>query len=113
MEKSTDIEAKMPHDKWAFTAWKEPVINVNMISYMIWQQELCPTTKLLHYQGYVEFKRNYKRFQVKSLFKDKTMHCEHAYKSQKANIRYCTKGESIKRFEFGQRIDEVKEHSFE
>lgn len=89
--------------KWAFTCWKKPAINELLIDYMIWQKEYTQQSKLEHYQGYIEFKKEYKLFQVKSLFKDKTMHCEIAKKNRQANFLYCTKNESYagERYEFG------------
>lgn len=89
--------------KWVFTSWKRPQINESLIDYMVWQKEKCPTTQLEHYQGYIEFKKEYKLFQVKSLFKDKTMYVDKATKNRKANYNYCTKNESyaFERYEFG------------
>lgn len=94
---------KEKHDKWCFTAWKKPTINTDLVIFMVWQKEECPTTKLMHYQGYIETKKPYALFQMKSLFKDKEIHLETARKCRVANYRYCTKNESYanERFEFG------------
>lgn len=93
----------MQNNRWCFTSWKKPEINEKLISYMIWQKELTSDNKLEHYQGYVEFKKPYKFWQVKSIFKDKTIHVEEAKKDRKANFLYCTKNESYagERYEFG------------
>lgn len=88
------VELKLKNDRWTFTAWKNPVIEVSHINYIIWQKELTPQTHLTHYQGYVEFTKERSMGQVKSLFKDKTMHVEPARESREVNIQYCTKNES-------------------
>lgn len=93
----------MSSNRWCFTSWTQPNVNLKLVDYMIYQKERT-TSNLEHYQGYIEFKRDYKLFQVKSLFKDKTMHCEPARESRKVNFLYCTKNESYAglRFEYGE-----------
>lgn len=90
--------------RWCFTSWKEPKLNLKLVDYMIYQKELTISTGLEHYQGYIEFKNEYKMFQVKSIFKDKTLHCEPARENRQANFLYCTKNESYAglRVEFGE-----------
>lgn len=90
-------------DRWAFTSWKRPVINEKLAKYLIWQKELCPKTKLEHYQGYIEFNRKYTLGNVKTIFKDKTIHAEIATKDRNTNVIYCTKNESYagERYEMG------------
>lgn len=90
------------NNRWCFTAWKKPVVNEKLVDYIVWQKEQTGNG-LEHYQGYVEFKNEYKLFQVKSLFKDKTMHCEIARQDRKTNFLYCTKNESYagERYEKG------------
>lgn len=80
--------------RWCFTAWKKPVVNEDLVDLLVWQKETCPKTALTHYQGYIEFKRSYLLFSVKSIFKDKTMHIEPALKDREANVKYCTKARS-------------------
>lgn len=77
--------------RWSFTAWKEPSTKLHLVDYMIWQSEICPTTKAKHYQGYVEFKKEYTGKFVKSLFKDKTIHIEVSREDRRANRLYCSK----------------------
>lgn len=90
-------------NKWVFTSWKKPTLNTDNVKYLVWQKEYCPTTKLEHYQGYVVFKKDYKLFQVKSLFKDKAMYVDKARENDEINRLYCTKNESFadERYEFG------------
>lgn len=93
----------MGYTKIAFTSWKKPDVNTKLFVYMIWQKETCPQTKLDHYQGYCEFKREYSLGNIKTIFKDKTIHVETARHSRAVNVKYCTKNESYagERFEFG------------
>lgn len=77
--------------RWSFTAWQEPTMKLQLVEYLVWQMELCPCTKTKHYQGYVEFKKEYTGKYVKSLFRDKTIHVEASRKGRDANDDYCTK----------------------
>jgi len=92
---------KQKNARYAFTAWKEPRIKDEHIRYMCWAKEYTPTTGLEHYQGYVEFVKEYALFQIKSLFKDKTIHCEPAIHDRTTNRKYCFKGPNLGRYEFG------------
>lgn len=42
---------------YAFTAWTEPVIDKEILSYVVYQQEIAPGTGTVHYQGYCELRR--------------------------------------------------------
>lgn len=88
-------------DRWAFTAWNKP--SIKNAKYICWQQEYTPTTGLLHYQGYIEFEKEYNMRYVKSLFKTKNIHLTVALKNREANRNYCFKNEAIgvERFESG------------
>jgi len=77
--------------KWAFTSWERPIINEIYIDYIVWCLEETPTTGRLHYQGYVEFKKEYTMRYIKSLFKCKEMHLELARSNREANRNYCLK----------------------
>lgn len=90
-----------------FTSWREPKINLKLVEYIVWQKELCPQTKLEHYQGYVEFKRGYTLGTIKTIFKSKEIHIELARESREVNRLYCTKNQSYanKRFEYGGQLD--------
>lgn len=83
-------------ERWIITAWhKEPFIEKKeLVEFIIWQTEECPTTHKMHYQGYVEFKRKYKLNQVKSLFKDKAIRVKPAEKTRERNILYCAKSKT-------------------
>lgn len=97
----------MSNLRWTFTSWKEPKFNTKHCMYLLWQKELCPSTHLTHYQGYIEFGVGRSMFQIKSLFKDKTMHVEQARENRDVNLLYCTKNESYAgvRFEYSAGYD--------
>lgn len=94
---------EIAYNRWVFTCWKKPQLKEELVHYMVWQKELCPDTLKYHYQGFVIFKKDYKLFQVKSLFKDKRMYCDKAKMSNLANVKYCTKSETFadERYECG------------
>lgn len=96
-------------DRWAFTSWILPQCNMKIVKFMVYQQEVCPTTKLLHYQGYVEFYKEYTFGQVKSIFRQKEMHVEIARSSRIHNINYCYKIATAtgKRFLYNAEIDMI------
>lgn len=102
-------------NRFCFTSWKKPTINENLVSYLIWQKERCPTTQLEHYQGYIEFYKFYTFGQAKQCFRDKTIHIEVAKEDKKVNYLYCTKNESFanERYEFGEGLDTGIEFSWE
>lgn len=73
---------------------KEPIFNAEKMQYMVYQQEKCPSTKKLHWQGYVEFINKYSMKCVKTIFDDNTIHVEVRKGNQKQAIDYCTKSET-------------------
>ena len=91
-----------PKDKrFAFTSWIQPQCNMKLVEYMCYQEEVCPSTNLIHFQGYVEFFKEYTFGQVKQIFKDKKMHVEIARNSRIHNLNYCTKKRTYKNIECG------------
>lgn len=100
---------KQKNARFAFTAWKQPKVNEEFILYMCWAKEYTPSTGLEHYQGYVEFIKDYALFQVKSLFKDKTMHVEAAKHDRETNRKYCFKSVNLGRYEFGDNGEQLEE----
>jgi len=65
---------------------------MHLLQYLVYCKEFCPSTGLAHYQGYVEFTKPYTLIYIKSIFKDKTIHLEHARESRACNRAYCLKG---------------------
>lgn len=85
----------MSSKSYVFTCWETPKFKrYELCEFMIWQTEKCATTGKIHWQGYIEFKKEYKLFQVKSLFKEKAMFCNIANESREKNIAYCSKDRS-------------------
>lgn len=68
------------------------------LTYLVAQAELCPTTKKLHIQGYVELKERwtYHRLQEKvfKAFLESRVFCAAARGSAAQNKEYCTKDDS-------------------
>lgn len=95
----------MPNERhWCFTAWYEPcnfVIKDSPIRYLVYGIEVCPKTKSIHFQGYVEFTDKVSIKFVKEVFGDNTMHLERRFGSQDAAIKYCMKDGNY--YEYGQR----------
>lgn len=80
---------------WCFTLHEEetPVIESKDMTYLVFQQEECPTTKKKHWQGYIEFK-NRKRFeQVKDVLGQKA-HIEARRGNSQQASDYCKKTET-------------------
>lgn len=69
--------------------------------YLIAGKEKCPSTNLVHYQGYVIFDKKRRITELKRLF-NPTIHWEGAVAGPKANIDYCSK-EDPTPIEFGER----------
>lgn len=85
--------------RWSFTAWEIPSSSKpELVSFLVYQREVTGKTLKskfnAHYQGYVEFYKEYSQKQVKSLFKQTTMHVEVSLKSRELNMMYCLKPQS-------------------
>lgn len=86
----------MASKRWCFTLWSDSKFKkFELCDFMIFQTEKCPKTQRIHYQGYIEFKKEYKLSQVKSLFKEKGMYVDKAFKSREENILYCSKSNTF------------------
>lgn len=59
--------------------------------YIVWQVEECPTTKKMHIQGYVEFKKSMRITGVKKELDDPTVHLERRMGSREQARDYCMK----------------------
>lgn len=80
-----------------FTSYDEehPDFNDQYMNYLVCQREKCPTTGRLHWQGYVEFKKQLRMNKACELIsKGKRPHISNRQKSQEAAINYCKKIES-------------------
>lgn len=87
----------MSSKRWCFTTWAKPKFNkFELCDFLIYQSEECTKTGRLHFQGYIEFKKEYALYQVKSLFKEKGMYVDAAKESREHNILYCSKAKTYK-----------------
>lgn len=80
-----------------FTSYKEriePKADENYLVYCVWQQERCPETGRLHYQGYAEFSKPISMRQAQKAIGDPVAHIKTRYGTQKEAITYCTKEET-------------------
>ncbi len=78
---------------WVFTAFttetKPPFVEEQM-KYLIFQREICPTTKKLHWQGYVYFHNKKTLKAAKKGLNDATAHLEKAKGTPQECIAYCS-----------------------
>lgn len=75
-----------------FTSFEEepPAFQPDAMGYMVYQREKAPDTGRLHWQGYVEFKKQLRASRVKALL-GSTVHWELRRGSQADAIAYCKK----------------------
>lgn len=78
--------------RWCFTAYNTNAEEMKELigSYgsYIFGEEICPTTKKKHLQGYIEF---FKKERPLEKIKSMNIHWEKAIGSKKENIEYCSK----------------------
>ena len=86
--------------RWCFTAFTEPKFDTSdsLFRYAVFQQEKCPNTERIHWQGYLEVTRPSRMTQIKSMFSAAdgsntpvNPHLATAYGTQESCIAYCTK----------------------
>jgi hypothetical protein len=115
-------DAKRPQAKrWCFTSYEStpPTWNPEVMEYLIYQQEKCPNTEKLHWQGYCCFLKKIKlnktpKTGVKLYLGEKT-HVEIARGCNNDNVKYCSKKESAvpDTFRsFGDAPDEELKHKY-
>lgn len=94
------------HRNWCFTSFEQELhIDLNVLKYIIYQQERCPDTGKLHWQGYLELRNAKTMQQTKGLFQGE-VHLEKRIGTQQQAIDYCRKlSTSIENtlFEYGNR----------
>lgn len=98
------------HRCFAFTSWVFPLLKgkSHLIDYLVWGEEYAPSTGLQHFQGYIEFKKEYTLAYAKSIFKDKKLHIEVARAERAQNKAYCLKSCSLLRsFELNNSPDNI------
>lgn len=92
---------------WCFTSYKNvaPTTDIKGLTYMIYQLEECPTTKKLHYQGYMEFDDKITLNSLKKKMGDNEIHLEQRKGTQQQAIEYCKKSNTKvpgTEFEYGK-----------
>lgn len=77
---------------WCFTSFEtqKPVWDRDLMEYLCYGKETCPTTNKEHWQSYVIWKKKARMPKLKSSFGE-TVHCEIAKGSPPQNRRYCMK----------------------
>jgi hypothetical protein len=90
-----------------FTAWPEDIETIEFekrMKYLVYGKEICPDTKKLHYQGYVEFDRPIVFGTLKKLLGNKT-HLSNRNGTAKQAADYCKKdGDFIEHGQISQQL---------
>lgn len=81
-----------------FTAWNNVVYDKDYMKYMIVGEEVCPSTKKIHFQGYVEFVRALDFGKVKDLLGGGEVHIERRKGSALQALDYCKKDNNFAEF---------------
>ncbi len=75
-----------------FTSWeKKGLYLMDIFSYLLIGEEVCPMTGRPHLQGYAELKTKRRLSTIKKALLDPALHVEQRYGSQLAAIVYCKK----------------------
>ncbi len=101
---------------WCFTDfelldWDKIYEMTEDIRYICWGEEICPTTKRKHYNGWLQFAQKKKKRLggVKKLCRSKVIHLEPCRGTEEANEKYCKKDGKWKKlgefFTQGKRTD--------
>lgn len=89
-----------------FTSYKKTIeFKEDKINYIVYQKEICPTTKKEHWQGYCELKAQSRYSAIKKMFNDNKLHIEVRKGTQQQAIDYCKKVETSvegSMFEWGE-----------
>lgn len=65
--------------------------NKDIIRYICWGEEVCPSTKKKHYQGWIQFYNKKRLGGIKRMCRSKKIHLEACYGNEYDNQKYCTK----------------------
>lgn len=86
----------MASKNWSFTSFeeKEPQFNESVHRYMIYQKELSPETKKVHWQGFLIMNTRVRMSTVKKSLSSNTVHLEVSKGSAEQNKEYCSKSKS-------------------
>lgn len=79
---------------YCITFFNEPKIEEDLkdyVRYLIYGEEICPTTGKKHWQGYVELTKPCRISMIKKIFNDNTVHCESRQGTRDQARAYCQK----------------------
>lgn len=100
--KTVKVTKARPYN-WVFTQFKNPEKFYDYwntcdlpktVRYICYQLEICPKTKAVHVQGYVQMNGQYGIRTMKKLFRSRSIHLEPARGKPQECIDYCTKEET-------------------
>lgn len=94
-KKSLSIEA-VPFRRCPFTSYEEslPSTFKSPVRFVQYQQERCPETDRLHWQGYIEFTKQVLLKQIRDILCDQAVHVKVATGSQQKNLDYTSKDDT-------------------
>ena len=88
------MENASKYRNYCFTSWIIPDCSDARISYCIYQEEKCPKSGKIHYQGYAELSSQMRLTELKKAMKNDTMHIEPRMGTQAQAIAYCMKDDT-------------------
>lgn len=104
------------HKSWAFTCNNYSQTDLMVLdnlspalfTYLVFGQELAPTTGTPHLQGYLVFRKPHRRTAVTRMLTSRFI-LSVAKKGDLANTRYCSKGANVRvrDYRYGRSIDYV------
>lgn len=74
----------------ADNGWR-PIWDPNVMAYIVWELETCPTTGRHHIQGYVRFKSRHRQNGVKQILGAEELHLDKANGTEEQCRTYCSK----------------------
>lgn len=77
---------------YCLTFYTKPTITINdKIRYAIYGEEICPKTKKVHWQSYIELFKPARLSAIKKIYDDNTIHCEPRRGTRDQARDYCMK----------------------
>lgn len=94
----TSAQAKSRYRNVCFTSFESdaPTWNADIMSYLVYGREICPSTSRQHWQCYVEFKSQQRFTRLQSLFPNS--HYERRHGSAHQAASYCKKDNAFVEF---------------
>jgi len=87
-------EENGPVRHWCFTSFADRLVFGSLVSGYAYQQEKCPQSARVHWQGYIEFNRGVRMSQAKLQLGDQSVHLERRNGTREQAIAYATKIET-------------------